>query len=210
MLILQKWRLFLFSIQQIIMPDNYFVDTTYKAIDFSAKGFPAGDYEDCTFINCIFSGSNLRGSRFADCEFQDCDLSNAEMVDTAFQEVIFRDCKLLGVHFSSCRTFRFKVEFVNSQLNWASFEALSMKTTRFESCQLLGTDFTQADLEKAEFIGTNLEGAVFSRTNLAGADFQTADNFMIDPEENNLKQARFSAHSLAGLLGKYQLRIEGD
>jgi len=113
------------------MPDNYFTDATYKAVDFSAQGLPVGAYEECTFINCILSGSNLNEFRFADCEFQDCDLSNAEMIDTAFQEVIFRDCKLLGVHFSSCRTFRFKVEFVNCQLNWASFQSLPMKGTRF-------------------------------------------------------------------------------
>lgn len=94
-------------------------------------------------------------------------------------------------------------------LNWATFQGLSMKGTRFENCQLPGTDFTQTNLEEAVFDGANLAGAVFFRTNLMGADFRTAHNFTIDPEENNLKKAQFSAHSLAGLLGKYQLRIEG-
>jgi uncharacterized protein YjbI with pentapeptide repeats len=191
------------------MPESYFTETTYRGIDFSSAGIPAGAYEDCRFLNCVFTGCNLSSYRFSDCEFQDCDLSNTVVADTALQEVIFRNCKLLGIDFSESRLFRFKVNFVNCQLNWASFQALPMKGTRFENCQLIETDFTQTNLEDAVFDGANLAGAVFFRTNLTGADFRTADNFTIDPEENIMKKAQFLAHSLAGLLAKYQLRIEG-
>ncbi len=191
------------------MPENYFIEATYQALNFSLSGIPTGAYEDCRFVNCIFTGCNLSSLRFSDCEFEDCDLSNAIVADTAFQEVNFRNCKLLGIDFSEGRLFRFKVDFVSCQLNWASFQGLPLKGTRFENCQLLGTDFTQTNLEGAVFDGANLEETVFSRTNLASADFRTAQNFTIDPEENNLKKAQFSAHSLAGLLAKYQLRIEG-
>lgn len=192
------------------MPENYFTEITYQGHDFSRQGVPSGAYEDCRFRNCIFTDCDLSGLRFTDCEFQDCDLSNAVVQDTAFQEVRFRDCKLLGILFSDCRTFRFKVDFFACQLNWASFQALPMKGTRFEKCQLIETDFTQTQLEDAIFDAVNLEGAVFFRTHLVGADFRTADHFSIDPEENDLRKAHFSAYSLAGLLGKYQLRIEGD
>ena len=45
------------------------------------------------------------------------------------------------------------------------------------------------------------------RTNLTEADFRTAQNFSIDPLENQLKKAKFSRENLEGLLEKLQLKI---
>ena len=48
----------------------------------------------------------------------------------------------------------------------------------------------------------------FYQTNIEECDFRTAYHFSIDPENNQVKKAKFSANGLAGLLDKYQLKID--
>jgi len=42
---------------------------------------------------------------------------------------------------------------------------------------------------------------------LKRADFRTSYNYSIDPENNNLKQAKFSAAGIIGLLDKYDIQV---
>jgi hypothetical protein len=44
--------------------------------------------------------------------------------------------------------------------------------------------------------------------NLTGADFRTAYNYSLDPENNKLKNARFSGPGVLGLLDKYDIKID--
>ncbi|OQA01530.1 MAG: hypothetical protein BWY70_00347 [Bacteroidetes bacterium ADurb.Bin408] len=46
------------------------------------------------------------------------------------------------------------------------------------------------------------------RTNLEKADLRTAFNYIIDPELNHIKKARFSLRGISGLLAKYNIDIE--
>jgi uncharacterized protein YjbI with pentapeptide repeats len=82
-----------------------------------------------------------------------------------------------------------------------------MPKTIFISSRLKDTDLAEADLSSAVFTDCDLEGAIFENTNLEKADFQTAINFVIDPESNKIKGAKFTAGGLPGLLTKYQLEI---
>jgi len=70
------------------------------------------------------------------------------------------------------------------------------------------TDFSEVNLSASVFSDCDLSGAIFSNTNLEKVDFRTANNFLIDPEFNKLKKAKFSAFNLEGLLYKYQIDIE--
>lgn len=70
-----------------------------------------------------------------------------------------------------------------------------------------GVNFTSTELNSSVFSDSNLEDAIFSQTNLSGADLISALNFTIDPEQNKLKKASFSVHSLIGLLGKYRIKV---
>lgn len=83
-----------------------------------------------------------------------------------------------------------------------------MKKTVFKSCILHEADFTEAILTGSAFDGCDLHRAVFENTVLEKVDFRTAFNFVIDPERNRLKKARFSNANLAGLLAKYDLHID--
>ena len=72
---------------------------------------------------------------------------------------------------------------------------------------MIETDFTEADLSDCKFNNCNLKNAFFSRTVLKNADLSSSYNFIIDPDDNIVKKAKFSLHGLPGLLAKYDIRI---
>ncbi|MDU0372212.1 pentapeptide repeat-containing protein [Hymenobacter endophyticus] len=166
------------------------------------------EFEQYHFIGFDLSQANLAGRRFSECLFENCNLTGATLANTGLQNVAFEGCKLLGLQFTSCRDMLFDVHFDRCQLDYASFWGKVMPNTRFASCSLLETDFTRADLTNAVFEECQLRGAIFAQTRLFGADFRTAQNVVLDPEQNEVKQARFSVQGLAGLLGKYGLVVE--
>ena len=166
------------------------------------------EFDQFRFVNCDFSAANLGGLRFTDCQFEQCNLAAAHLTNTALQNVAFSDCKLLGLQFTACRDFLFGVHFDQCLLRYASFAGRAMPHTRFVGCALEEVDFAGADLSHAVFAACSLAGAVFQRTQLAEADFTSATGFIIDPETNFLRQARFSLPGLLGLVAKYELVVE--
>lgn len=182
-------------------------DQRFDAVDYTADGLPVADYEGCTFANCTFFSTDLSEVNFTDCVFEHCDLSMAKLKDAVFRDVKFTNCKLLGLRFDECNSFNLSFSFDNCVLNFASFFRLNVKNTVFDHCKLEEVEFVETDLSNAVFSHCDLTRAIFGSTRLNGADFRTAYNFSIDPEENSLKKARFSAQNLAGLLDKYQLVI---
>lgn len=189
------------------MPKSYTADQSYTAADFTGKT-PAGEYENCTFSGCDFSNADLSDTQFQDCVFRDSNLSLAKLRQTAFRNVEFKACKLLGLHFDDCNPFLFEVQFDHCTLNLSSFFGVSLKKTMFSSCQLEEVDFTEANLQEAVFDACNLSRAVFNRSNLEKADFRSALHYLIDPELNRMKGARFSVNGVAGLLAKYGIQLE--
>jgi uncharacterized protein YjbI with pentapeptide repeats len=170
--------------------------------------FAKGEYEACTFTGCDFSNLNISEFIFTDCEFLNCDFSNAKLSGTAFRDVRFNACKLMGLQFSECNTFSLSFHFEHCVLDFSSFYQLKIKKTIFQHCKLTQVDFVEAELSQSQFINCDLSGAVFDRTNLEKVDFLSASNFVIDPELNNIRQARFSQHNLSGLLVKYNIVIK--
>lgn len=100
------------------------------------------------------------------------------------------------------------MSFNNSNLSHSYFAELSLKETPFIDCNLEGTDFSNADLTNADFSGCNLHSAIFMNTRLEKADLRTAVHFQIHPENNVLKNARFSSGNLDGLLIHHQIVID--
>ena len=142
------------------------------------------EFEQFHFIGFDLSQADLAGRRFSECLFENCNLAGASLAGTSLQNVAFERCKLLGLQFTSCRDMLFDVHFDQCQLDYASFWGKTMLNTRFVGCSLQEAD------------------------RLPGADFRTAQGVALDPEQNELKQARFALHSLPGLLGKYGLVVE--
>ncbi|WBO84151.1 pentapeptide repeat-containing protein [Hymenobacter yonginensis] len=166
------------------------------------------EFEEYRFRNIDFSEANLAGIRFSDCLFENCNLAGANISQTALQNVAFEGCKLLGLPFHACRDMLFGVHFDRCQLDYASFLGRALPATRFVGCSLQEADFSQANLTAAVFDDCQLTRAIFRQSILVGTDFRTAHGVELDPEQNEVRQARFSRHSLPGLLTKYALVIE--
>lgn len=186
------------------MSNNYLVDQNFENVNVLIKG----EYENCNFYNCDFSNANFSDFKFIECRFEACNISLLKLNATAFREVTFQDCKMLGLHFEDCNPFGLALAFENCSLNHSSFYKLKIKNTIFKNSQLEECDFTEADLSHSVFENSNLLCAIFEQTNLEKCDFRSAINYSIDPENNRIKKAKFSAIGLYGLLHKYDIEIE--
>ena len=143
-----------------------------------------------------------------DCEFADCNLSNLKLWNSSLKSVYFKNCKLLGIDFSKCEDFLFSVTFMDSNLDFTSFNEKKMPKTKFENCSLKETSFVRTNLTNVIFENCNLNNTIFNETVLIGADFTNAFNYKLDPEYNTIKKAKFSNAGIVGLLDKYNIIIK--
>ena len=175
-----------------------------------ADGLPSGrdDFGNCHFLGCDFTSSDLSGLLFSDCHFEACNLSLATLKGTTLKDVIFRNCKLMGLSFQDCNKFLWTPTFQHCILHYAAFPGVNLKNTIFDHCELKEADFSGANLTGVVFDGCDLSGTVFSHTILTGADFRTARHYSLDPENNRIRDARFSLPEVTGLLHKYGIRID--
>ncbi|MEO9952202.1 MULTISPECIES: pentapeptide repeat-containing protein [Nonlabens] len=192
------------------MNEQFIEDKIFKRKDFSEIGLEKGDYESCTFLNCNFSNSDLSNICFIDCEFYDCNLSSAHTLQTGIQNILFKNCKMLGLQFDKCNDFAFSIKVENCQLNHSTFYKLKLSKTIFYKSKLHDVDFTECDLSYSVFDDCDLQNAIFKNTTLKNADFRSSSNFIIDPENNRIKGAKFTLETVVGLLTKYNIKIEPD
>lgn len=183
-------------------------DQLIENISYTEEGIYKEIFDYCTFSKCDFTKAKVISSIFNDCIFTDCNFSMTDLNESTLNNVTFKDCKIMGVNFSRCHDFIFEVGFDNCILDYSSFEKRKMSKTRFVRSSLKGVDFASADLKQSEFIDVDLTDAIFYSTNLQEANFSSSFNYIIDPDENNIKKARFSREGLAGLLSKYNIIIE--
>ncbi len=115
---------------------------------------------------------------------------------------------MLGIHFDDCNKFGLAFSFNNCMLSHSSFYKTVIKKTRFVATIFEETDFTDCDLTESVFDGCDLKNAKFENTILQRADLRTSYNYIIDPEQNKIKKARFSLNGLPGLLEKYDIKVE--
>lgn len=179
----------------------------FEKIDFTKESLAKGEYENCVFAKCNFLNFNFSEFKFYDCEFIDCDLSLIKLTQTGFINVKFKNSKLLGLLFENCNDFGLSVGFENCLLNQSSFYKTNMKATLFKNCQLREADLTNCDLNGSIFDNCDFAGAIFRNTIIEKADFRTSYNYLIDPEANRIKKAKFSAAGAIGLLVKYDIEI---
>jgi len=184
------------------LPENTFARWTAEQLRNQQE------WEECLFVDCNFAEADLRHKRFIDCRFERCNLALATLTGTGMQGAHFVECKLTGVQFAACQDMLFGVGFDQCQLHYASFAGKKLRGTRFQNCSCTEADFTQADLTNAVFEYTTLSRAIFHHTQFNGADFTTATDFVIDPENNPLRQARFTVAGLVGLVSKYGVVVE--
>jgi uncharacterized protein YjbI with pentapeptide repeats len=132
----------------------------------------------------------------------------AKLTNSQLNNASFKDCKLLGINFSDCLNLPFSVKFENCILDYCSFARKKMTKTLFNNSSLKNVDFSECDLTKSVFSKADLTNVIFYNTILKEVDFLTAYNYIIDPELNTIKKAKFSIHGISGLLNKYDILIE--
>lgn len=179
----------------------------YSKLSQASAKLEKVEYEQCVFENCDFYQVDLSKVVFVDCTFKECNLSSANINHTAFREVKFIDCKLMGLHFEHCNEFLLAMEFENCVLDLSNFYRKKLKKTSFKNCSIKEVDFTDADLTEAKFENCDLFRGVFDNTNMEKADLSTSYNFIINPEINLIRNAKFSLNGLPGLLSKYDIEI---
>jgi uncharacterized protein YjbI with pentapeptide repeats len=182
-------------------------DLQFNNLNFSNSRVDAGDYESCRFVNCDLSGADLSDSAFIDCEFSGCNLSLARLIQTSFRNTRFTQCRMLGLRFEDCNGFMISFTFSECMVELCSFNGLTLKNCIFKNSRIIETDFTGTDLSGALFHNCDLDRSIFFRTNLESADFKDSVNYLIDPENNKIKRARFSISGITGLLNKYDIDI---
>lgn len=190
------------------MEDLIHIQKTFEKIDYTDKKTSHQEFEDCVFKNCDFSNSHFFSNTLMDCEFIDCNLSMTALAGTSLKSVTFKNCKLLGIQFHACLDFLFQVNFQDCVLDYASFANKKMPKTKFVSCSMKEVSFIGTNLTNSVFENCNLDNAIFNDTLLAAVDFTSAYNYKIDPEFNPMKKAKFSTQGIAGLLDKYDIKIE--
>lgn len=175
--------------------------------EFPLKGNTETVFNDCVFESLDFASFDFSGCDFIKCVFKNCNLSMVKFGYIGFDDTYFENCKLLGADFTATKDFLFNVHFNNCIVDYAAFMKKKNKKSSFINCSLKGTDFSEADLSSANFSKCDLSGAVFMRTNLTQADFTEAYNYSIDPEQNQMRKARFGTEGLEGLLHKYGIIV---
>ena len=98
--------------------------------------------------------------------------------------------------------------FLCAGSNNPSFFRRSLENTNFKDCSLQEVDFTKSDLTNSTFNNCDLSGAIFENTVLEKSDLRTSFNFSIDPEINQVSEAKFSIAGIVGLLDKYNIEVE--
>lgn len=184
-----------------------FYDTVFESITPGSPRFNCIEFQDCTFRNCDFSEVDFSNKTLVDCRFENCNLSMLKLNQATLNDVRFKNCKMLGIIFSDARDGLFSVDFEGCMLDYASFFSKKMIKSRFIRCNLREANFTQTNLTNAVFNECDLNGAIFRETNLNKADLSGAVNYVIDPELNNIKHARFSITGIEGLLTKHEIKV---
>lgn len=190
------------------MSETYISDQNYNQLNFAESPLQIGEYENCTFQNCNFEYANFSQFKFTDCEFTGCNLSMAKLAGTAFRYVIFKNCKMFGMHFDDCNEFGLSFSFDDCALNNSVFYKTTIKRTSFKNCKLIEVDFAECNLSNSLFLNCDFSGATFEKTNLEKTDFRTSFNYIINPESNALKKAKFSLSEIHGLLRRFDIEID--
>ncbi len=160
---------------------------------------PEATFEDCEFVAIDFTDIVLKSVSFLDCKFSNCNLANQPLINTSMRDVLFETCNLVGINWCSLRRLE-NSKFVDSKLNYSTFQALKMKDVEIRGCSALEVDFSEADLSHADFSNSSFSGANFDRANLTGVDFRTSRDYLFDVRTARIKGAKFSFPDVISLL----------
>ncbi len=183
--------------------NDYWEEEFVKCND---KNLNAIYFDNCTFVECDFTKSIFYNCKFTECTFINCDLSLAILKSCIFNDVSFENSKLLGISWSNC-VEPFDVRFDACNISQNSFHLLDLRQIKFVNSLIKDTGFEECNLEAALFDNCNLEQTVFIKNNLKKSNFVTSKNYLIDPEQNDIKKAEFSLPEALSFLSILPIKI---
>ena len=175
--------------------------------EYNDKKLDSIYFDNCTFVKCDFSKSDMRGCKFTECTFKNCDLSLASFINCVFNDVIFENSKLIGISWSKCEE-PFEVKFDSCNISQNSFHLLDLRKMKFINSLIKDTGFEECNLERALFESCDLELTVFLNNNLQKANFETSKNYLIDPKQNDIKNAQFSLPEALSFLSLLPIKVK--
>lgn len=190
------------------MTNDFFQDQQFVDIVFQEEDIKFKEYENCHFINCDFRSCFFTSVYFIDCIFTNCNFNDTKINYVSLRGVEFIKCDFTNVNFAMTDQVIYAFNFTDCLLDYTKFYTLKLKQIRFTGCSLVAADFMKTDLTEAIFDHCDLRRAVFIETNLSKADFTTSFNYVLDPELNKIKRAKFAQEGLSGLLAKYEIIIK--
>jgi fluoroquinolone resistance protein len=179
--------------------ETEFFEKTFDSIDLHGATVAGKEFHDCVFSGIRSGESALSKCRFISCSFKKCDLSNLTVKGSTFRDVAFEECKLLGVNWTTAATVS-HLNFFRCVLNYSNFIGLDLRKSIFKECVAREMELAHANLSETDCQGTDFAGTKFLHTNLSKADFRRASNYAIRPDDNILKQAKFSLPEATALL----------
>ena len=182
---------------------EYF-DQTFDKVHLGPDEIISGKFTDCVFSQCSYETAILNNCRCSNCLFLECNLNLVKLPGSSFPATRFEKSKLMGIDWTqatwSTSGFYSLVCFLECVISHSTFIGLELKRIQITNCIANEVDFRDADLSNADFTGTDLAGSIFGNTNLTEADLSQARNYMVDPSNNILKQAKFSMPEAMALL----------
>jgi len=176
-------------------------------IEYDDKNLDSIYFDNCTFIKCDFSKSIMQNCKFTECVFIKCNLSLATLNNCVFNDITFENSKLIGVSWSRCEE-PFDVKFDSCNISQNSFHLLDLRQMKFINSLIKDTGFEECNLERALFETCDLEQTVFLNNNLQKANFETSKNYLIDPKQNDIKNAQFSLPEALSFLSLLPIKIK--
>ncbi len=114
----------------------------------------------------------------------------------------------MGLDFSKCDKFLIGFNFKDSFISMSVFSYLDLNDISFNGCEIFESDFIETNLMNANFDNSDLKYSRFHKTNLSFASLENAKNYIIDPNQNNLRKASFSFPEVVGLLAAFDINIK--
>ena len=183
-----------------------YYDELFKNINTNEEQISSIEFDNCIFRNCSFHKLVFAYCKFTECIFENCDLSLLKIKGSVFNDVQLIDTKAIGINWTGASD-PFEIHFKNSDISMSSFYNLDLRHAKIINCKANDVDFAKTNLEKVDFKDTDLRGSIFGDTNLKNADLSKSINYMINPNQNNLKDTKVSLPQAASFLSYFELKI---
>jgi len=184
--------------------DDYWEE---EFVEYNDKNLDSIYFENCTFTKCNFSQGFFDSCKFTECIFINCDLSLVKLKNCTFNDVVFKTSKLIGISWSTC-VEPYDVKFDACNISQNSFHLLDLRQMKFINSLIEDTGFEECNLEKSLFDDCDLKQSVFINNNLQKSNFETSKNYLIDPQQNDIRKAQFSLPEALSFLSLLPIKIK--